>query len=116
MSFQQQFLRSFLKGFAITSGAISAFGIGSILASYIYYNYNRNHSPPKEVTDNNQELNSHTELSECVSDIEEDDEIKPYDPSGDFFPCQEQYGEAYDYKKFGTPVNVAYHDAVLSRH
>ncbi|NBP01183.1 MAG: hypothetical protein EBU90_13800 [Proteobacteria bacterium] len=124
MQWKHQILTSFITGFGVTSGAISALGIGSAIARYIYFSfYKRNigildthkksgNQEQEQEEDNDTPL----EQAETESEMGESPNVQPYEPkSTDYFDCTQSYGGTYDYKKMGTPVAEAYQDAFLQR-
>ena len=123
MHWKHQIVTSFITGFGVTSGTISALGIGSAIARCIYLSFfKKNDSILDSKTNTNQkqednqgDLETQAE-TESVYESENSHNVQPYQPeTTDYFDCNKRYGESYDFKKLSTPVTEAYQDAFLQR-
>uniref|UniRef100_A0A6C0H837 Uncharacterized protein n=1 Tax=viral metagenome TaxID=1070528 RepID=A0A6C0H837_9ZZZZ len=126
MQWKHQIVTSFITGFGVTSGAISALGIGSAITRYIYLSIYKKKTGildthnKSEKEEQPQELHHDTSLeqpkTESICESETSPNIQPYEhKTMDYFDCTKSYGGTYDYKKMGTPVTEAYQEAFLQR-
>lgn len=116
MYWKHQILNSFVTGFGVTSGAMSALGIGSAIARYIYLQFYKKKDSILDSPENEDEKECDTH-PETESVYESDSHaVQPYQAeTTDYFDCKQRYGESYDFEKLATPVTEAYQNAFLQR-